>query len=251
MPIPYPDQTTTFSFISQTHIIDRINCSINDITATYTGKTGKKLVNPYAHGHLQAINYVLTQLVGKADFPARSPDYLTNRFKSELALTWLKQIHLLMLEPIAVSILSEADENAPRRNQVGSWRIVPATNSFSYCPPPQLIPKIMHLWLLKLSQFHSSIKDLLNKPFGINRQLSLKIEETAYKANLFIATAQPFTSANNRLGRLVENALRLHWHLPWKVYQEGPLYDKFVEDMTEAQSDLPALIKEANSLKGL
>lgn len=247
MPVRFPSQPEAFNFICGTHAVERIKLSLTDVEDTYRGKA--KIPNPYVDGHLRAINYIFERLVDKADFPARTTAILTNRFKSDVALNWLKDIHSLMLSPLVGHPIVAADPNAPQRQFIGNWRIIPAMNTFSIAPQPELIPKLLHLWLLDLTTLNTDIKPYLDQPYGITKEKAHLMEQTTYKANLFLSTTQPFVHANNRLGRLVENALRLHWRLPWKICSPGHAHEDFVRDLVEYQkTELPKMLAAAKNL---
>jgi hypothetical protein len=245
-----PSQTETFNFIVGTHAVDRVPLTGGDVANTYSGKA--TIPNPYADGHLQAVNFVFSKLVGKADFPARDPKLLTNRFKSDLALAWLKELNSLMLSPLlSQHAMASADPNPPQRQFIGVWRPIPAMNTFSYAPDPGILPRCMHVWLTDVATLNDEVKGKLDMSYGISRETAHRLERTAYESNLFIATAQPFVNANNRLGRLVENALRLHWRLPWKGCQRDHDYEKYTENLvTYQQEKLPGIVKQATQLSG-
>lgn len=253
MPSNLPNQQDAFAFICGTHDIDRINCSNSTILATYQGKHK----DPYADGHLKALQYIFTELVDKMHFPAKNIQSLTNSFKSNLALNWLRELHFIMLTPVVVDPLFDTDRqsleitsNAPRQNELGVYRNRIASNSFSLAPTPDLIPKILHNWLIEITTLHDKVKGKMESAFGITREIAHELDETAYKSLLLISTVQPFACCNNRLGRLVENALRLQWHLPWKVTTKGHSYEKFIDDLEDFQkSDLHQVIKEAQSIR--
>lgn len=236
-----PSQQEIFQFIASTHALERIKCPNNEIEVAYKSQTPLK--NPYADGHLQAINYIFN-LIDKTHF-LPPPASITNKYHSNSTLSWLKDIHRIMLQPLLNHpVTRELVNGLPTKQNLGNYRIDEAFNTFSACPPPELLPEIMHQWLLKLSTFHDKIKVKVTKTYEISQELSQNIILMAYQTNLFISTVQPFKDANSRLGRLVENTMRLQWRLPWKNYS-GANYDQFIQDLVDYQKLLPAICKSA------
>ncbi len=247
MPIKLPTQLDTFSFIAGTHQVERLPCNTTDIESTYKGTA--KLPNPYADGHLRAIHYMFTKLVGKQDFPVKEPKVLTNRYKSDAALTWLKELQTTMLIPLVSHPMLADNPTTPQRQFLGIWRPLPTFNTFSVAPHPEIIPKLMHLWLLEIATLNTEVQPHLDLAYGITKEKAHQLEQTAYNASLFIACTQPFQDANNRLGRLVENTLRLHWHLNWKSCSKDLQHDQYVKDLVEYQKkQLPSYIHRIRKL---
>ena len=254
MPAKLPSQEEAFAFIAGTHDVDRIPCSYGAVFATYQGRSK----NSYADGHLKALQYIFTRLIDKPDFPTKDARTLTNSFKSNLALNWLRELHYTMLAPVVSDPLLlnpdrqnlETNSNLPNRNELGTYRQRQAANSYSLAPAPAFIPKILHNWLLDITVLHNEVKSKLDTAFGITKETAHKLEQTTYNSLLLLSTCQPFACCNNRLGRLVENALRLQWHLPWKITRQGQDYDQFTQDLVEyQQSQLPKVIRRAQDIR--
>lgn len=243
-----PSPQETFSFILGTHEVDRIPLTYGEIQSTFN----RKASNPYAAGHLQAINHVNTRLIDKLGFPARDTRTLTNSFKSDMALTWLRELHSLMLTPFLTWArnMDPDNQNPVMRNQIGVYRSIPASNSFSICPDPSLISKILHNWLMDITRLDQEVRPKMSSAFGITKEKAIELERTAYDALLMITTVQPFPIANSRIGRLVENALRLQWRLPWKITRKNDKYEDYIEDLVEyQQSILPVIIKRGKDTR--
>lgn len=246
LPIKLPEQDKAFMFIRGTHEVDGIDLSPAEINATYKGK----IQNPYADGHLQAINYIFN-LLDKEQFPAHSYSMLTNRFKSNMALHWLRDLHSLITTPILNSPINTDPANLQPilRSQIGTYRVTDAMNAFSLCPPPNLIPKILHNWLLDITRLNEETMEKISKPFGISRKDAMNLEKTSHETLMMFVTVQPFSVANNRLGRLVENALRLQWRLPWKVTAKNEEYEQYTMNLATFQKEtLPILVRKAKEL---
>jgi len=244
MPIKTILQQDVFQFILQTHLVEKIPCTISDIMGT-AQKTKK---HPHALGHLLAFTY-LTSLIDKQDFPVRDATQLNNKFRSEQAAFWIKETHIKMLAPILDDPTNEIDGNGVTRGRLGVYRTTPADNTLCQAPPPQLIPAIMRNWLLELGTIHNKIKTNLDNPYGISKETYNEMKTTTDDIPLFFTTVQPFLQANNRLGRLISQALKLAWRLKteWNVTNQ---YDKFKENLGEYQANkLPTITQNARNLK--
>lgn len=244
-----PSNEEIFLFIHFSHEAERIECPYHEIVATYHGKN-VPLPHPWAQGHLNAIHY-LFNIIDKIDFPVKSNAPITNHFQSDSQLFWLKQLNYIIHDPVLKFPGNEDNHNLPKRFQLANWRTEPAQNTFSLAPDPALIPKILHNWITKVATMHSKVKDKVHNPHGLTRELAYEMDNLTYHTNLMLCTTQPFSHGNNRLARLVDNALRLQWRLPWRPFDKSHLYDKFKEDLTEFQkSQLPAVIKDALNTPG-
>lgn len=233
-----PTKEQTFSYIVNTHDLDRISCPQAEVNGTYTGK----FCNPYVDGHLRAFNYIFTKLLDKDDFPCKSA-------KTPQSLSWLKEIHSIMLSPLLTTkYISIPDEDKPPRSQIGTFRIEPATNVYSLAPDPKIIHKILYNWLEDVYGLHQRFKEKAKNPTGLTRKEADLLNLTAYNSLLMMSTVQPFAVANNRMGRLVENIFRLQWRLPFRVPSKGEVYDKFIKDLTAYQQNtLPQMVKKAQT----
>lgn len=242
-----PPKEELFQYIAETHQVEKLPCHYPEVTATFNGTANPP--NAYADGHLKAISYIITQLIDKVHFPSRPPETITNTFRSNDNLNWVKDLHSLMLKPLLSHPLVSQDPNCPKYEDIGKWRYKDSSNTFSMCPPPSLIPYIMHSWLIKVSTMHYQIKDKLSMTYGITEPQAKQMINIAYDTSLFFSTVQPMPHSNNRFGRLIENALRLQWHFPWKhIKPESQQYKKYTEDITAYQEKLPEIISEAASL---
>ena len=155
-----------------------------------------------------------------------------------------------MLSPLVGHPIVAEAADSPQRQFIGNWRQIPAMNTFSVAPQPDLIPKLMHNWLLEIATLNEEVINNLDRLYAITKEKAHQMEKTTHQASLFISTVQPFTYANNRLGRLVENTLRLHWHFPWKPCGPGHDYDQYVKDLVEFQkTELPKRIEIAKQLQ--
>jgi hypothetical protein len=255
MPIKKPEQEQVYNFIAQSHMVEKLPCTILDVMNT--AQTKNK--NWYADGHLRAFSTAINKVITSTDFPTRYP-HLTNIYQSNESLHWLKNLHTLMLEPIArnpaniFNALSQeqlmtANVETPQMAYLGIWRPQPAGNLMGAAPPAQLIQPIMHNWLVQLKTINDKIKDHVDNPYGINKAQYREMLNFVTEQPAFFSSVQPFKDANNRFGRLIENVIRIAWRLPfrWDI-MEG--YDQFKENLETYQTvKLPQIIKEARELK--
>jgi hypothetical protein len=253
MPIHKPTPEQVYQFVAESHMVEKLPCTINDVQATVSSNNPKSK-NWYADGHLRAVSTAI-KLVQSTDFPTHNP-IITTKFQSHEALHWLRNLHLIMLEPVArhpVDVLSNAtqinQQECPKIEYLGIYRPQPAGNLFAPAPPAQLIPNILHTWLLQLKAIHDKIKDNLDNPYGIDKLTYNKMKAFTDEQPIFFSSVQPFKDANNRFGRLIENTIRLAWRMPFK-YNVANDYDNFKNKLEEYQTiNIPQIVKAARDVK--
>jgi hypothetical protein len=189
--------------------------------------------NPYAQGHFDAFNFVFQTLVGSTDFPCKDSLLLTNEYNSDNALYWLRELHTLIMYPIAsqsTSLGIGLESTTIKPHECGTYRIYPKTLAFCQAPNPEQIKPLLHLWITDLTNYHESIKDKIGNLLSFSRDEADTLYRKTEEANLFLSCLQPFQDGNNRVARLVENALRLQWGIPWKNYPKSE-HNKFVQTL--------------------
>jgi hypothetical protein len=243
-----PQMDELIRFIYETHLVEKLNCPMEAITQALKRAPNP---NPYVVGHFDAINYLMT-LIDNPDVPAKAPDLLTNVYRSDEALFWVKEMHAKMTLPLAqASHLSQWEDelNRVKQYECGVLRNVPVALAFSMAPPPHLLPYILHNWLNQVGTLHAEVKDKVNNPYGLTREKAAELAKTSYNTLLLFANIQPFNYGSNRIGRLVENILRLNWRMPWKHVPINNEYERFVRDVqTFNTSELPKIVAQAENL---
>lgn len=231
-------------FILQTHQVEKLNCAPEDIQNALKRRPDP---NPYVVGHFEAMNYLIS-LVGSPDIPSRDPNMLFNLWRSEEALAWVKTLHAKITLPLSKckDPRYEHEFTNVRQYECGVYRNVPVNLAFSPAPPPEIIPYLLWNWLLKVSNLHAEVKDNIDNPYGLSREQAEAMVTTSTDTVLFFANVQPFYYGSNRVGRLVENLIRLQWNLPWKAAPTGRDYDEFVKDIQQfGQNKMPQLMDKA------
>lgn len=247
-----PEMPELILFIEQTHSCEKLKVKHEDISTLL--KQGAKAIkpNPYVVGHFDALNYLFT-LVGEPHFPCKDVRLLTNQYKSEEALHWLRKLHELMAYPCAKMASTpewEDEIRNCRQQDCGVYRIVPEALAFAYAPTPEQIPLILHLWLKDLTTLHEEVKNLLDNPYGISRNKTYDMHQACRDTNLLFCNLLPFSYGSNRLGRLVENLLRLNWQLPWSQVPGETQYQNYVRDIQDFQSKkLPKYLERIKELR--
>jgi hypothetical protein len=223
MPGKMPQETELINFIVQTHQADHIPVSPGEVMATLKigrgielQKDDKPLTNPHAVGHFKAFNFIFQTLLGSDDFPCKTAQILTNQYHSDTALWWLRELHTLITYPVAQWGLNTGDITAPKTYECGVYRCRSRSLAFTLAPEPEQIQPLLHLWLCDISRFHDEIKHKTSNPYGLSRAEAEQLYHKPLEAQLFMSCLQPFENGNNLVARLVENALRLQWGLPWK-----------------------------------
>lgn len=243
MPIRKPDPQEYFNYIILTHQAEKIDVSMAQIKKTLAKASGKEdeqfygkkneeriMASPYAEGHFKAINYA-EKLAASTDFPAKDISVLTNEFASHTALYWLREMHTLMMYPIAKF---GQDNNTGllylQPSEVGTYRYKELQLAFRPAPHPELIPKLLHFWLRDITELDLEIRDKVDNPYGLTPEQGGRIFRKVKEASLFLSCLCPFSDGNNRIAKLVENTLRLRWRMPWRIIG-GVESDSFIRDL--------------------
>lgn len=210
---PKPDLDVLKAFVIHTNLLERL--PMNTAIVETAIKEGKEHGDPLAVGQFSAINIVLSLSPDDAWLPA--PTSLINELDSHDKLKWLRDLHSALMTPIANLAEKKLDPNGPPRHQIGTYRSSRKTLGHRVMPSPLSVRRHLHELLRDVAQFNKDIALKLKNPFMLSKMDIQAIADQAYTANLRICCIKPFEDGSNRLGRLVENALRLHWGLPWKI----------------------------------
>jgi hypothetical protein len=244
MNIIQPDTKELYAYIIQTHKADHIDISLQHILyalGQIKVEKGQKALEgfekAYCVGHFKAINYVV-KLAGSVDFPVKDGSRIDNPYQSDQSIFWLREIHTLMMYTLAdYGIKNGTGQLYIQPGQCGVYRYTEKGNAFEMAPTPQQIPLILHHWLTDAQALDLEIKDKVDNPYGLTPAQSQRIFKMTNEMPMFFSCLQPFEDGNNRIGKLVENAFRLRWRLPWRIiheleqddyikalmaYQEGP-----------------------------
>lgn len=212
------------------HKIEEVNFQTAEDTLN------KKKQNPFVHGHLAAIFYSIDKLLDTSDYPARSLITLSDLDNNA---QWLKYLNNLALSPLIQPCNFEL-------TKIGTWRTDLASNLLTPAPSPFILPIIMFNWLTKLKSIHDRVKPNIDNPYGISKEDYKIMTEFTNDVPLFFSTVQPFTYANNRFGRLIQNIVRMGWNMPI-LFNIGDKYDQFKIDLDIYQrTKLPEIVKQAN-----
>jgi hypothetical protein len=233
------------NFIYWTHKIERTELSFNEIHSCYKSKS--KVKNPNIDGHYKAIGYIF-DMIDKDFFPTKSILLINNIQKSEAALFWLKEMHFHLADPLMKSAIM-IDDFSISKSQIGKYRTTEEMLTTRLTPHHSLIPALMHIWINDLAKLHIPIADKVKQPYGITKEKAKELSDFAYETQLLFSCVMPFKVSSNKFARLLENALRLQWRLPWKVTSDE-LYNKFIQDVQKFQAGkLDEYIKRSQDIK--
>lgn len=237
MQIRKPESKELFSYIIATHKADHIDVQMPHIQKALKKEAGLEGVErACVEGHFAAINYIMT-LIPSVDFPAKDPSLLTNEFTLHNALYWLRELHVKMMYPIAeFGKFNGTGQLHIQSNQVGTYRYNPKMLAFAPAPDPTSIPKILGAWLKEITTLDAEIKDKVDNPYGLTPQQGNQMIRTVKESSLFLSCLQPFEDGNNRIAKLVENALRMRWLMPWRIIY-GIEQESYNRELTGYQSD--------------
>lgn len=232
---PETSQDVLIAFIYHTNRIERIPMNKKIIEDTLYQKES----NPYVEGHLRAITLVHQLAVD----PDLLPNQVNTIFEFDDKFAWLKRLHRNIMRPIAEFGVMTLDNSLIHPNDVGAYRqssksIKSEQNNIIIdieMPGPLTIREHLKNWANDLCSFHNKMKRTIE--YGRYSKLDTEaLIDKAYEANLKLCCIKPFTDGNNRLGRLVENLLRLNWGLPWKIIQ--------IDDKEQLLNDLRKMQKQ-------
>lgn len=244
--ISAPTEDDLCNIVVSTHAADRIQLTLDETKRTWK----REIQNPYAHGHFQALMYILHTLRTSNDFPVKEPSLLTDMQRSHAALDWLRTIHTKMMEPLVNSPLLEDDPNGPQSFHVGQYRFQPTTAITRPAPQPAIIPAIMHNWIKDIGLYHQSIKGKVENPYGFNPSDAKELLNRVKEIPIFFSIVQPFGYGNQRLGRLVEIAFRWKWNIPLVHYWPNTNeHHKLLERLAQYETDKLGLLQ--NSVQGI
>jgi hypothetical protein len=252
----FPPKDDLFSFVYMTHTKERIDLKMAEIQSTFLnkstnkGKQSLRVMNPYADGHFQALGYAWNQLIDKDHFPGK-PTALVTIQKSDTALFWLRELHKQMSQPLAnlPVALEYEDPNVVFPSSLGRYRQKDVALTSVMAPHPQLIKNLLHGWINDVASVNERLYPKAVQLYALKKNEAEELVKTAHLATILFSCVQPFQSGNNRIGRILENILRLQWRLPWKHITENT-YQDFILEVNEFQvTELPRLVNIAMAIR--
>lgn len=232
---PNPHINTLKSYVVHTNLLERLPSNMSIVEKAI--KEGKENGDPYATGQFSAINYILRNLLSNDDLLPNSKLLVSEQSSFEKT-EWIRTLHSLQMTPIRLHLEKMLDPTAPLPHHIGSYRFFKKVLGTRMMPNPTSIKKHMHELLLSICSFNESIDQKIKNPFMLSKMDLQTISDICYETNLKICCIKPFEDGSNRIARLVENALRLYWGLPWKIIQIEDK-DKYLSDIFEMQKKYP------------
>lgn len=233
---PNPDNDLLIAYIYHTHRIERIPMSKKTIEDTLAQRDP----NPYVEGHLRAITLVL-ELAVKPDL---IPETVTSIYDFDEKFGWLKRLHRNIMRPVAEHGQMLHDYSYIHPTQVAVFRDSEKSLTTERdgkiieveMPDPLKIRELLLAWSQDLCAFNQEHLRLINYGHYNNEEAEMLIQK-AYEANLRISCIKPFSDGSNRLGRLVENLIRLNWGLPWRIISFERDKEQLLEDLRKMQRE--------------
>lgn len=216
---PVPSKDTLISFIYHTHQLERIGITYDDIHKSMTMKESDIQINPYACGHFKAINIVSNL--------ARNDNLLDS-------FDWVKKIHETIMIPVSNHDYYTLNPEGFPRFAAGVYRTLDKRLGKLIMPSPIKIPALLDKLRIKLKELDKKLAPKMTNLRLLTPQELEDIRNTSYYANLEISCIKPFLDGSNRTARLVENCLRLHWGMPWKIITDNQK-DDYLNDLQKHQ----------------
>lgn len=198
----------------------------------------KREGNPYVEGHLRAITLVQQLAVN----PNLLPERVDTVFDFDEKFPWIKRLHKNLMRPIAEFGVMALDPSYIHLNEVGVYRhsakFIRTEKENAIIdvemPDPLVLRELLRDWGNDLCQFHNEMRRTIEYGRYSDDDTEAFVNK-AYEANLKISCIKPFTDGSNRLGRLIENLLRLNWGLPWKIITFDDK-DSLLDDLRKMQA---------------
>lgn len=220
-PFPPPSKEALTAFIYHSVQLERLPITFGDISKSMTLKETDADIDPHACGHFKAINHVLK--ITKEDSLLKD-------------IEWTKTLHKMLFEPIVRHDWITASDQPFPPAAVGTYRLTEKFIGNTRMPNPFQIPRLMEELRQKLLQLDQRLATKMTNARLLTPEDLKDIRTTAHMANLDICCIKPFLDGSNRVGRLVENCLRLHWLMPWQVFSSDPNpKDDLIEELEAHQ----------------
>ncbi len=223
---PPPSTDTLVNFIANSVKLERIQITTDVIRKTMMKKEGDIDADPHAVGHFKAINYAL--LLAKEDHIF------------ENVVEWLKRIHTNIMMPIAEHDIKTNNTHlwSFPKTQCGVLRGHDKAVGPTRMPNPARIPMLIDAWRKDLKEFDQANVTKITHPRLMTSEDIAELHRRAYQAGMDMACIKPFTDGSNRVSRVVENLIRLHFGLPWKII-EVEQKDSYLDDLQKTQKNFP------------
>ena len=218
---PKTSQENLINFIYHSTRLDRIPIKIEDITRSLSRKKNDPDMNPHALGNFKAINLAL--ILAQNDDLLKEPH------------TWLKSLNSAISTPIADHEILTLQTKPLPKSVCGTYRSVLSSLGGKPTCPPHLISKSLDNWIIPLQKLNASLAPQILNPRSLSSTNIKNITDAAYNANLQLCAIQPFQEGSNRTARIVENVIRQHFFLPWKII---PSDDDSKDDFAQNVRDM-------------
>jgi len=213
---PEPTDDQLIAFIYHTIRLDRVPMDRTTIERTIHSPEVENH-DPYVAGQYKSI--MLISSIAEDDiFPK-----VNNVFELDTKIPWVKRLHRNMMKPVAEFGALVLDGNLINHSQLGQFRqSVQRTESpFGTIEAPSQfhIRDLLLEWTNDIHEFEQKHLHIIRGVVIDNETAELFVEK-AEEMSLRFAAIKPFEDGNNSAARLLENLIRLHWGLPWKIVPE-------------------------------
>ena len=173
--------------------------------------------DPYVAGQLKSI-MLISSIAENDIFPQ-----VNNVFELDTKLPWIKRLHRNMMKSVAEYGALVLDGGLINMSQVGQFRQSVQTTESPFgtitAPSQFHVRDLLVEWGQDLHEFEQKHQHIINGVVIDNDTAELFVEK-AEEMSFRFSAIKPFEDGNNSASRLVENLIRLHWGLPWKIIPE-------------------------------
>lgn len=203
-----PDRDTTlFPFISISNAYEGDVCTPEEVEATFRRERN----HPLASGHFSAIQHAV-KLASDPAWPVADAQAYRDARSADEALRWLRTLHEKLARPVADLHALNGTKGISAKD-CGAYRVTPRfLGGDRPMPPPLAVRGLLRVWLADLGEFHLKARGDLGRPSAtLYRDAAVQ----ARRSHLMLQCVHPWADFTGRTARVVENALRLRWGLPW------------------------------------
>jgi len=226
---PEPEKDVLVAFVYHSLRLDRVPTNRETIERTLHRSIGPDS-DPYVAGHGKSLALIF-QIADDENLLPK----VNNVFELDTVLPWLKRLHRNLTRSLAEFGALALDSGIIKLSQIGEFRQTAQTTESPFgtisAPNQYHIRELVMEWANELNEFENKHMHEI-RGTALSYDTAELFVDKAYEMSLKLAAIKPFEDQNNSMARLVENLLRLHWGMPWKITVESKR-DEYAEELRD------------------